>query len=93
MDAPVREELLREELVREAPVQVSLRDAKAQLSRLADAAHQGETVLLTKHGRPWARLVPLEVGPVSRRCPGRLLREGLGVDPYGLVPEARFARP
>ena len=77
----------------DAPVQVSLRDAKAQLSRLADAAHQGQTVLLTKHGRPWARLVPLEAGPVPGRCPGRLLREGLEVDPYGLVPGARFALP
>ena len=88
MDAPVRDAP-----VWDAPVQISLRDAKAQLSRLADAAHQGETVVLTKHGRPWARLVPLEAGQVSQRCPGRLLREGLEVDPYGLVPGARFARP
>jgi len=41
----------------DATLQVNLREAKAQLSRLADAAHQGATVVLTKHGRPWARLV------------------------------------
>ncbi|WP_233128395.1 type II toxin-antitoxin system Phd/YefM family antitoxin [Synechococcus sp. 8F6] len=62
-DELVRDELVRDELVREVLVQVSLRDAKAQLSRLADAAHQGATVVLTKHGRPWARLMPLEAGP------------------------------
>ncbi|MEB3355051.1 MAG: type II toxin-antitoxin system Phd/YefM family antitoxin [Cyanobacteriota bacterium] len=72
--------------------QVSLRDAKVQLSRLADLAHQGETVVLTKRGRAWARLVPLEPAPVVRRCPGRLLQEGLEVDPYCLVSGARFVR-
>lgn len=77
----------------DAPALVSLRDAKAQLSRWADAAHQGETIVITKHGRPWARLVPLEAGLVSRRRPGRLLQEGIGVDPYGLVPGARLMRP
>jgi antitoxin (DNA-binding transcriptional repressor) of toxin-antitoxin stability system len=72
--------------------EVSMRDAKVQLSRLADLAHQGDTVVLTKRGRAWARLVPLEAGPVVRRCPGRLLQEGLEVDPYCLVPGARFMR-
>ena len=31
---------------------VNLREAEAQLSRLADAAHQGATVVLTKRGVP-----------------------------------------
>lgn len=77
----------------DATRQVNLREAKAQLSRLADAAHQGATVVLTKHGRPWARLVPLEAEVMARRLPGRLVQEGIAIDPYALVPVARFARP
>lgn len=82
---------------------VNLREAKAQLSRLADAAHQGATVVLTKRGRPWARLVPLEADVPPRRLPGRLVREGMAIDPYlflpgvllpgVLLPGARFSRP
>lgn len=72
---------------------VNLREAKAQLSRLADAAHQGTTVVLTKRGVPWARLVPMEADPITRRQPGRLGQEGIAIDPYVLVPGARFVRP
>lgn len=35
---------------------VSLRDAKAKLSELADRAAGGEDVVIAKHGRPTARL-------------------------------------
>ena len=46
----------------DAPLQprlVNVHEAKTQLSRLIDAAHAGETLLLAKAGKPWARLVPL----------------------------------
>ena len=36
---------------------VSLVQAKAQLSRLVDQALRGDDVLITRHGRPVARLV------------------------------------
>ncbi len=36
-----------------------------------DAAHAGETIVVAKGGRPWARLMPLEP-PISRRQPGVL---------------------
>ena len=39
---------------------VNVHEAKTQLSRLIDAAHAGETILVAKGGKPWARLVPLE---------------------------------
>lgn len=58
----------------DAPLQprlVNVHEAKTQLSRLIDAAHAGETILLAKAGKPWARLVPLETPP-PRRLPGRL---------------------
>ena len=37
---------------------VSLAEAKAHLSELTDKAAQGETVIITKRGKPVARIVP-----------------------------------
>lgn len=42
--------------------------AKTQLSRLIDRAEAGEEVVITRHGRPVARLVPVE----SRSKPRKL---------------------
>jgi prevent-host-death family protein len=39
---------------------VSLSEAKAHLSELVDRAEAGETVEITRHGKPAARLVPVE---------------------------------
>jgi antitoxin (DNA-binding transcriptional repressor) of toxin-antitoxin stability system len=44
-----------------------------------DAAHAGETILVAKDGKPWARLVPLETDR-PRRQPG-LLRGQLQLPP------------
>jgi prevent-host-death family protein len=38
---------------------VQLRDAKARLSALVEAAERGEATTITKHGRPAAVLVPV----------------------------------
>lgn len=45
---------------------VNVHEAKTYFSRLIDAAHAGETIVVAKGGRPWARLVPLE-WPTPRR--------------------------
>jgi prevent-host-death family protein len=37
---------------------VQLREAKAQLSALVQAAENGETTIITKNGRPSARIGP-----------------------------------
>lgn len=37
---------------------VSIREAKAHLSDLAERASQGTPVVIAKHGKPTARLVP-----------------------------------
>jgi prevent-host-death family protein len=50
---------------------VNVHEAKTHFSRLIDAAHAGETILLAKGGKPWARLVPLEQ-PRPRRQAGVL---------------------
>ena len=39
---------------------VNVHEAKTQLSRLLERAHQGEEIIIAKNGQPYARLVPLE---------------------------------
>jgi prevent-host-death family protein len=39
---------------------VNLADAKARLSALVDAAEAGESIVILRHGKPAARLVPVE---------------------------------
>jgi prevent-host-death family protein len=39
-------------------VTVSLRDLSHAVGSWVDRAHAGETVLITRNGRPWARIVP-----------------------------------
>ena len=41
---------------------VQLRDAKARLSELVDAASKGEPVTITRHGNEVAMVVPVEAG-------------------------------
>jgi prevent-host-death family protein len=50
---------------------VNVHEAKTHFSRLIDAAHAGETILVAKDGKPWARLVPLD-NDRPRRQPGLL---------------------
>lgn len=61
-------------------IAVSLREARAQLSRLLDAAHAGHTLVLTRYGRPWARLMPPEEPVRPRPSYGRFMVEALGSD-------------
>ena len=48
---------------------LNLYEAKTQLSALVDRAAAGEEIIIAKHGRPRARLVPLM--SAARRRPGR----------------------
>ena len=48
---------------------VTLYEAKTHLSSLVDRAAAGEEIIVSKHGRPRAKLVPLR--DVARRRPGR----------------------
>lgn len=41
-------------------MQINVHEAKTQLSRLLELAHQGEEIIIAKNGRPYARLGPLE---------------------------------
>lgn len=44
---------------------VNVQEAKTHLSRLLERVHAGEEIILAKHGKPYARLVPIE--PPQRR--------------------------
>lgn len=48
-------------------MQINIQDAKAQLSRMVDAAMLGEEVIIAKAGKPFVRLVPIDAPP---RVPG-----------------------
>nr|WP_094553845.1 type II toxin-antitoxin system Phd/YefM family antitoxin [Synechococcus sp. 1G10] len=66
------------------PRLVNVHQAKTQLSRLIDDAHAGETIVLAKAGKPWARLMPL-ASPPPQRVPGRLRSQGPLGDPVVLL--------
>ncbi|MBM5785870.1 MAG: type II toxin-antitoxin system Phd/YefM family antitoxin [Cyanobacteria bacterium K_DeepCast_35m_m1_288] len=65
---------------------VNVHEAKTHFSRLIDAAHGGETIVVAKGGKPWARLVPLEA-PTPKRQPGVLVGQ-LNVPPPEVLLEA-----
>lgn len=46
--------------------EVAASDAKMRFGELLDAAERGETIAVTRHGRPVARLVPDEEGRRER---------------------------
>lgn len=48
-------------------MEVNIDAAKAQLSHLVDRANAGEEVVITRHGRPVARLVPVETARPNRK--------------------------
>jgi prevent-host-death family protein len=40
---------------------VNMHEAKTQLSKLAEAASRGEEIIIAKAGKPYVRLIPVEV--------------------------------
>ncbi len=52
-------------------VKVNMREAKSQLSQLAERAWNGDKVVITKNGKPYLDLLPHVDTPRARR-PGRL---------------------
>ncbi len=59
---------------------INVHEAKTNFSKLLERAHGGEEIVLSKGGKPYARLVPLE--EVHERVPGRYAG--------GSVPESFF---
>ena len=51
---------------------VNVHEAKTHFSKLIDRAHMGEEIILAKAGKPWAKIVPIEIKPKQKRQPGGL---------------------
>ena len=75
--------------------QVGVYDAKTQLPRLLDEVEKGETITITRHGRPIAKLVPIErptmtvaeaIAGIREARKGRTLG---GLKPKDLINEGR----
>jgi len=53
-------------------ITVNVHEAKTQFSRLLEQAHAGQEIILSKAGKPYARMVPLAQLDKPKRQPGRL---------------------
>lgn len=77
------------------PSEIGAYEAKTHLASLLDRVARGEQFTITKHGRPIARLVPLDrTGPDRRREAVERLKEfgkgrTLGVPVKQLIEEGR----
>ncbi len=54
------------------PVTVNVHEAKTHFSRLLEQAHAGQEIILSKAGKPYARMVPLVQPAQGKRKSGRL---------------------
>ena len=68
-------------------MEVSLSDAKAKLTDLVRRAEAGDDVILTRHGRPAVRLVPVTLG-ASEEEKGALLDALYGAAKHSVGPDA-----
>ena len=68
---------------------INVHEAKTHLSRLLERAHRGEVVVISKGGKPFARLCPLE--PLPPRQPG-LLKGKFGPKFFEPLPEAELEK-
>ena len=64
---------------------VNVDEAKAHFLRLLERAHNGEEIILTKEGKPCARLMPLATGEPRRL--GQLAGLVVGPEFFEPLPE------
>lgn len=53
-------------------LQMNIHEAKTHLSQLLEQIEAGEDVIIARHGKPVARLIPYTAKPVQQREPGSL---------------------
>lgn len=66
-------------------VTVSVAEAKATFSALLERAAAGHEVIITRHGKPFARVLPIEPAPIDRE-PGILGWKPGSYDPAIFAP-------
>jgi len=71
--------------------EINVRDARRELKALLDRVEQGEEIVILRHGKPVARLVPPR--PEAEPLPSmKSFRASLGYAPKGLVREVIAGR-
>jgi prevent-host-death family protein len=58
-------------------------EARRQLPSLLESAHAGQAVIITRRGKPYAALVPIESLLVARPCPSIVALRGSGRGLWG----------
>ncbi len=53
-------------------LQMNIHEAKTHLSHLLEELENGEDIVIARHGKPIARLIPYTVHPIKQRQPGSL---------------------
>ena len=56
--------------------EIQASEAKTHLPRLLDEVERGETIVITRHGRAIARIVPRLAAAPAARSPGRAVELG-----------------
>lgn len=64
---------------------VGAEQARQRLPELIDRAHRGEATVITKHGRPYAALVPVDAARLSQPSMSLLALRGSGKGLWGNV--------
>ena len=74
-------------------MELSVREAKAHFAEAATAAARGERVVVTKHGRPFVELVPVQ-GPSGLDFEkAAMVRRELGLDGLTVALPSNFDDP
>jgi prevent-host-death family protein len=71
---------------------VGLEEGRNTLPELASRAHAGEASLLTRHGKPYAAIVPLDMLLKARQRARFLDLRGSGKGLWGALPAAGIAK-
>jgi antitoxin (DNA-binding transcriptional repressor) of toxin-antitoxin stability system len=71
-------------------MKVNMHEAKSQLSKLAEKAWEGETVIIAKAGKPYLNLTPYQSDAAARR-PGRMRDQIIIADDFDLTPDGLIA--
>jgi prevent-host-death family protein len=73
---------------------MSLADAKAHISELVDRAeHRGERIVILRHGKPAAAIVPVEVAAPKKRARRALSAAEAARSIQGFIEELSRAEP
>ena len=68
------------------PAEVNIHEAKTHLSRLVARAEEGEEIVISRAGKPAAKLVPISTVRLPRQ-PGRLRGQIVIHDDFDELPE------